>query len=1104
MKTVVFENGAVRLKDRYRHHQINLTADIACDDLTRLAAAVAQTPVALLCLLDASGVRISSQVGLESAAVESYLPFCIQTIKDLENHDEPLLIVEDTLIDQSLNNKRLSDQSLNNKGVSDQYLVTYKLISTSPPIRFYTAFPLVNHQGIISGVVLAIDWRPRELNVQQKEALKGLSRQASTQLALYNKVANYAGIATQYQELEASCQASHQELEELKIALDRSVSVAITDEWGLIKYVNNKFCELAKYTREELEGSTHPSLNSGYAQPELSKEIWATISLGKVWQGNIKSRNKEGKLYWVDSTIVPILNPEGTPVKYVSIDKEISDVNRSQNGGNSSWELSPDLICVIGADGDLKRVNSSFENTLDYSIEELLDRPFLDFVHPEDRTITIAELEKLTYKTSAICFENRYRCKDGSYKWLSWNAFPLLEEEDMVYAIARDITKTKLRKASLLERSRVSTLEADIGATLVSQNGTLSESLTECTEAIIRHLQAIGAGIWTVERTVGNLSTLSSLELQGSTGQLLPAELFPRHVAPNQGIIGAIAQTRNSINTSLSTPGNDKIPSTFLSGYPLIVDSKVIGVMALHSHQPFSQVVNGVLGWVANAIAVAIDRVWAREELLSRREALLFQLASQIRKSLELDTILGTAVKEIRSLLMVDNCSFLWYFPDANWQSMCVTHEARNPKSKTLLGECPLPQFNPLVKIICDLQPLRIEDIREGADLEPEMRSLLTDWGMKSGLILPLKTQTGQLGAIICSNSHNYRLWSDPEVELLQGVVDQLAIAIEHAELFAKTRASALAAQTQARQLETALRDLRQTEALLIQTEKMSTIGQMVAGIAHEINNPVNFITGNLLHAKNYIRDLLNLINCYQHHYPNPGREIQGCIEEIELDFLTEDLPKMMSSMQMGSDRINEIVVSLRNFSRVDQDEMKPANIHEGIDSTLLILRNRMKPYGNYPGITPIKEYGNLPLVECYIGQLNQVFMNIISNAIDALEEARGEVEELRGEEKSNISSHPSFFAQKIWIRTEVLENNQVVIRIRDNGLGIPKNVLNRLFDPFFTTKPLGKGTGLGLSISHQIIVEKHGGVLQCISEPGKGTEFWISIPIKQGVGSGE
>lgn len=1097
MKTVVFENGAVRLKDRYRHHQINLTADIACDDLTRLAAAVAQTPVALLCLIDAEGVRISSQVGLESAAVESYLPFCSKTIKDLENYDEPLLIVEDTLSNPILNNKSLSDQDLNNKGLSDQDFVSYELIPISPPVRFYTAIPLVTPQGIISGIILAIDWRPRELTLQQKEALKGLSRQANTQLALYTKVANYAEIATQYQEMEGSCQAYHQELEELKIALDRSVSVAITDRQGIIKYVNNKFCELSNYAREEVEGSTHPALNSSYDQPKLSQEIWATISLGKVWRGNIKNRTKEGRVYWVDSTIVPILNREEIPVKYLSIDKEITPPNSSQDGGNSSWELSPDLICVIGIDGDLKQVNSSFEKTLNYSIEEVLDRAFLDFVHPEDRTTTLVELEKLTHKTSAISFENRYRCKDGSYKWLSWNAFPLLEEEDMVYAIARDITKTKLRKASLLERSRVSTLEADIGAALVSQNGTLSESLTECTDAMIRHLQAIGAGIWTVERTVGNLSTLSSLELQASTGQLLPAELFPHHVAPNQGIIGAIAQTRQSINTSLSTPGNDKIPPTFLNGYPLIVDSRVVGVMALHSHQPFSQVVNGVLGWVANAIAVAIDRVWARQELLSRREALLFQLASQIRNSLELDTILGTAVKEIRSLLRVDNCSFLWYFPDPNWQSMCVTHEARNPKSQTLLGECPLPQFNPLVKIIGNLQPLRIEEIRARADLEPDLRSLLTDWGMKSGLILPLKTQTGQLGAIICSNSDHYRLWSDPEVELLQGVVDQLAIAIEHAELFAKTRASALAAQTQARQLETALRDLRQTESLLIQTEKMSTIGQMVAGIAHEINNPVNFITGNLLHAKNYIRDLLNLINCYQQHYPNPIREIKGCMEEIELDFLIEDLPKMMSSMEMGADRINEIVVSLRNFSRVDQDEMKPANIHEGIDSTLLILRNRMKPCGNYPGITAIKEYGNLPLVECYIGQLNQVFMNIISNAIDALEEVRGEEEEVRREPLYNISSHPSCFAQKIWIRTEVLENNQIVIRIRDNGPGMPKNVLNRLFDPFFTTKPLGKGTGLGLSISHQIIVEKHGGVLQCISEPGKGTEFWISIPIK-------
>ncbi|HBW89910.1 MAG TPA: hypothetical protein DEG17_13780, partial [Cyanobacteria bacterium UBA11149] len=706
MKTIVCENGGVRLDDRYGQDRNNLMADLALDDLTHLAAAVAQTPAAIIALLDTEGIRIASQVGLASGAVEFYLQFCIQTIKYLENHQDILLIVEDTLRDKSL---------------IDQSLTSYKPIPNSPTIRFYTAFPLINPQGKIFGLVLAIDGEPRKLNRQQKEALKVLKRQANTQLALYTQVAKRTEIQTQERE---------------------------------------------------------------YRQ-RSPKQIL-------------------------------------------------------QKTENTSWERSQDLICVIGVDGYLKGVNSRFEKTLDYSTEEVLERLFWDFVHPEDRSQTRAELEKLTDKTSTVSFENRYRCKDGGYKWLSWNAFPLLEEEDMVYAIARDITKTKQRKASLLERSRVSTLEADIGAALVSQNLTLKESLAECTEAMIRHLHAIGAGIWTVEREAGNLSRFDSLELQSATGKLLPAELFPCQIAPNEGIIGAIAHTRKSISTCLSTPGNDKVPSTFLSGYPLIIDSQVVGVMALHSHQPFSQVVDGVLGWVANAIAVAIDRVWAREELLSRREALLFQLASQIRNSLELDTILETAVTEIRTLLRVDNCSFIWYFADPNCHSICVTHEARNPETQTLLGESSLPQSNPLVEMIWNLKPLRIADIRRGSDLAPEMRSLLTDWGIKSGLILPLKTQTGQLGAIICSNASSDRNWSDREVELLQGVVDQLAIAIEHAELFAKISASALAAQTQARQLETVLRDLRQTEALLIQTEKMSTIGQMLAGIAHEINNPVN------------------------------------------------------------------------------------------------------------------------------------------------------------------------------------------------------------------------------------------------------------------------
>ena len=278
----------------------------------------------------------------------------------------------------------------------------------------------------------------------------------------------------------------------------------------------------------------------------------------------------------------------------------------------------------------------------------------------------------------------------------------------------------------------------------------------------------------------------------------------------------------------------------------------------------------------------------------------------------------------------------------------------------------------------------------------------------------------------------------------------------------------------QATKLEKVLQELQKTQSQLIQTEKMSSLGQMIAGIAHEINNPIGFIYSNLEPAKKYIQHLLSLIQLYQQQYPQPTAAIQARIQDIDLEFITDDLPKILSSLEIGAERISQLVLSLRNFSRLDEAEVKKVNLHSGIDNTLLILNHRLKF-----GITVIKQYGDLPLVECYPAQLNQVFMNILNNAIDALQERDKQTD------------------KQIVIQTQAVAPDHIRVQFRDNGFGIASEIKDNIFDPFFTTKDVGKGTGLGLSISYQIIA-KHRGWIEVNSALGQGTEFTINLPVRR------
>ncbi|MEG4105757.1 PAS domain S-box protein [Microcoleus sp. S13_C5] len=1015
------------------------------------------------------------------------------------------------------------------------------------------------------------------------------------------------------------------------------------------------------------------------------------------------------------------------------------------NGSDRFFSLSLDLLCVLSFDGYVKRINPAAEKILGYSPGEMVGQLFIEFVHPDDRETTLKEAESIAAGNNTVGFENRWRCRNGSYKWIAWTATRFYEEE-LIYGVGRDITAQKQAEAALQESQRfveriantspnllfvydeseqrtvysnreitdtlgytaeevenmgrnllptiihpddlakfpgyfqqlenapdgevieyeyrvrdrdnclhwlvsrnivfsrteegkikqrlgaatditerkiaeqalaeqlkLSLFTADVGIAL-TQNQTLLATLQYCADAVVRHLDAALARIWTLNEE-GNV-----LELQANAGIYTGIEGAYSRIAVGEFKIGLIALERqphitNSVQEDPRLHDKEwasREGMVAFAGYPLIVDNQLLGVIAMFARQELNESTLIALASSADTIALGIKRkqteealarqkqtlraiidnapiwvwltdtkgkmllvnktfcesvnvpeerflaashsceilgaeafancmasdvqVWsqdtpsyadeviqfadgknhhlevikakvkeangsaigliglgldvtkqkeaqrqlqqseARFRKLAEQEALVNQLASNIRESLDLDTILATTVQQIRDLLQVDRCLFIWYWPDASPPAWDVVHESKNDDLLSLLGYYPADITGTLPQKIANLEVYQIDDVSTVSD--PVELKFFLDVGYKSVLDLPIKSAGGLTGVVGCVSCREVRKWTKEEVELMEAIGDQLAIAISQSELYTQSVDSARIAQEQAGKLEVTLCELQQAQTQLVQAEKMSSLGQMVAGIAHEINNPVSFIFGNLTYTEEYAGSLMKLLQMYRNEYPEPSPALQEQIEVLELDFVLDDLPKMLSSMQVGATRIRDIVRSLRNFSRLDESDMKKVNIHEGIDSTLMILEHRLKVQPDRPAIQLVKEYGQLPLVECYAGLLNQVFMNIIANAIDVLQEPL---------------ENPGI----IRIRTEV-EGNLAVIRISDNGAGMTDQVKQRIFDPFYTTKRIGSGTGMGLAISHSIIVEKHKGEIKCFSVVGKGTEFIIEIPIKR------
>ena len=472
-----------------------------------------------------------------------------------------------------------------------------------------------------------------------------------------------------------------------------------------------------------------------------------------------------------------------------------------------------------------------------------------------------------------------------------------------------------------------------------------------------------------------------------------------------------------------------------------------------------------------------------RERKAAEREKALAATVEKIRHSLDIDTIFATSTEEVRRLLEVDRVTIYRFRSD--WSGEFVAESLAQ-------GWTPVKKIVPAMSTTgyayADdyLQKNQVEDFASGKTLVIKdiystddsiaYVALIERMEARAYMIVPIFQGEKLWGLLAAYQNIKPRDWQEDEVDLLMQIGTQLGVGLQQAELLEQT-------QCQKQELTQTLKELQHTQSQLIQSEKMAGLGQLVAGVAHEINNPISFIYGNITYVTEHSENLFKLLRFYQKQYPVTTGEIQKQTAAVDLDFISDDLPKILTSMKMGAERISQLVLSLRSFSRLDEIGMKPVDLHEGIDSTLLILQHRLQPLTNSFAIEVVKQYSELPPVVCYAAQMNQVFMNILNNAIDALE--------------NSVNSGKKIDNPKICIRTEIIEGNTILIWIADNGCGIPEIVRSRIFEPFFTTKEPGKGTGLGLSISYQIIVEKHGGQLKYVSEPGNGSEFCIQIPSK-------